>query len=703
MGTVAYMSPEQARGEKLDARTDLFSFGAVLYEMATGQMAFSSATTAVIHDAILNRAPLSPLQLNPALPGELEHISNKLLEKDREMPYQSASDVRTDLKRVKRDTESGGTQHVATAPVAGAMPSLAGVGPAPAGFQAASVVTRKTYRILAVGVAALLLGAIVLYRYWPWSKAPSGPAKLTQISHWNKPTNNARLSPDGHTVAFSSPVGGVEQVFVMLTSGGEALQVTHDEGDKDVDSFSPDATEIYYRRALGRDEEWAMATLGGTPRQLVSGRSLVPSSDGNSLFYLKSDSRAIFRADKSGLKEERVYSFDNPPVTPLSVLPFPDDKDLLVESVAGSNGDQIHFHKVNLPSHTAVDLGTVGHPPGVVWAEPGKTLLLSRTVDGLTNLWKYSLADRALAQITSGPGPDYSPMLDPTTKGIYFVNGKSSGFLTAYHVHGKQSIDIVSENTYWPAVSPDGRHVMYIKRLGPAWGSCGCPTWMAPTKLKLASSASTTGNWSPDSSQLNFLDYSGNEGKGYAIRADGRDLREIGRLKGLSGFTAWSADRKVLYLSVKTGEQPTVWKVNADGSNLEKFLDEGCFVTDASETGAYLLGVVPNGKQVGIYEISIPSRQIVRLLPGVATWMARFAPDGKSFLYAVTSRSAVTFFRQAWRDDQLIGKPEIALKLPFAFHQLYGGIAYDFSPDLSVIVYARPGGQADLYFLSYMP
>jgi Tol biopolymer transport system component len=123
-------------------------------------------------------------------------------------------------------------------------------------------------------VAALLLGVIVFYRYWPRPKAPSGPAKLKQISHWNKPMNTARLSPDGHAVAFSSPIAGVEQVFVMLTSGGEPLQLTHDEGDKDVDSFSPDGTEIYYGRALGRDEEWATATLGGTPRQLVSGRSL---------------------------------------------------------------------------------------------------------------------------------------------------------------------------------------------------------------------------------------------------------------------------------------------------------------------------------------------------------------------------------------------------------------------------------------------
>ena len=148
---------------------------------------------------------------------------------------------------------------------------------------------------------------------------------------------------------------------------------------------------------------------------------------------------------------------------------------------------------------------------------------------------------------------------------------------------------------------------------------------------------------------------------------------------------------------------PTTWKVNADGSHLEKFPDEGCFLTDASPAGNYLLGVILRGKQVGIYEISISSRQMVPLLLGVETVLVRFAPDGKSFLYPVISRSEVTFYRQAWRDGQLLGKPQVALRLPFAIHQYSTVFTYGFSRDLSTIVYSRPGGQADLYLLSYVP
>jgi serine/threonine protein kinase len=701
LGTVAYMSPEQAKGKELDARTDLFSFGAVLYEMATGCLPFRGDTSALIFQAILDRAPVSPVRLNPGLPTKLEEMIDKALEKDRDVRYQHASELRADLKRLRRDSESGRSpQSMTTAAHDGIFPQETHTDKAKLETFSAATIWQRRYVVWAF-LATIMVVALASYRFWTHFKSASGPVKIVQISRWNRPMNAAKLSPDGHTVAFSSRVGGFDQVFVMLTSGGEPLQLTHDEGDKQVDSYSSDGAEIYYGRTWGRDEEWAVPTLGGTPRRIVAGRSLAPSPDGSAYFYLKSDSHALFHAEKEGLSEEKVYEFDRPAMLPWSLLFFPEGKDLLMTALSRVGDEHLHIYKVSLSNRAGIEMGTIsGYPRDVAWDEPGKSLLVSRTVNGLTNIWRYNLADRTLMQITSGPGPDLSPMRDPTSSRVYYVNGKASASLTVYRVRTKQSADIISENISQPSISPDGKHVLFVKFIGPDQNELWVSDLDGTNHIKLASSGElSTGDWSRDSSQLSFFDVAGN--KAFVVRADGRGLREIKGAKGPVQWIVWSSDSASLYLSGTQGaEKPNIWKADADGSNIQKFLDESCFVMDVSPDGKYLLGVLFFGEDVGIYEISASEKKRIALLPGVETFEARFSPDGKSFLYAVASRAEVTFYRQAWSDGKLIGKPQIALRFPFAFSLVYRGNAFDFSPDLSTVVYVRPGGQADLYLMA---
>jgi serine/threonine protein kinase/Tol biopolymer transport system component len=692
VGTIAYMSPEQVRGRELDARTDLFSFGVVLYEMATGVLSFRGDTPGATTDSILNQAPVAPVRLNPDAPVELERIIYKALEKDRDLRYQHASDMRTDLKRLRRDTDSGRISSSARAAI-----------------QPSPPVARERTRYELAAASVLILGAaFATYHFWPRSKSPEAPAKITQISQWDKPMNDARLSPDGHAVAFDSPVGGVAQVFLMLTSGGEPLQLTSDEGDKVLNNFSPDGTEIYYGRSLGRDEVWAVPALGGTPRRFASASGVVPSPDGASIFYAKSGASAIFRADKSGLHEESVYNFRGAGQSYFPLLLFPDGQDLLVAASPFGfdlSPSEFRLYKITVASHQALDLGELsGNTSDVVWAESGRSILFSRTVNGLTNIWKYTLQDRSLKQITFGTGPDFSPMSDPGGRGIYYVNGKSSGFLTTYHVHSKQSTDIVSEDASQPLLSPDAQRVMYITL--PA--SQHTELWVSgidgANKVKIAAGKSlATGSWASDNFHIYFFGSTDSgEDKGYIVGADGSGLRELPRVGGAPAGAEWSPDRKFLYMSV--GEQRDtvfdIWKWDVDSANPEKFAQCG-EPWDVDPSGKYLLGGILAGEKTGIYEVSLSDGKCIPLLPGVSTFGVSFTRDGKSFLYAVASRGEVTIFRQPWREGKITGAPQVALKIPFTFPLRYeDGNAYDFSRDLSTIVFARPGGHADLYLLS---
>src|ERR1700678_2222361 len=529
VGTVAYMSPEQVRGRVLDARSDLFSFGAVLYEMTTGALPFRGETSGGITDAILNQAPVAAVRLNPDAPAELERIINKVLEKDRELRYQHASDMRTDLKRLRRDTDSSrvlasGNRAVQETSVEPTIRSAA----TPAGTTNAL----KRYVALGACFATLAVG-FTAYHFWPRSNNPTGSAKIRQISHWNKPINGAKLSPDGYTVAFVSPVGGFAQVFLMLTSGGEPLQLTNDEGDKVVDTFSPDGTEIYYVKWIGRDEVWAVPTLGGASRRVTSSWWVVPSLDGASIFYARSGNPGIFRAAKSGLNEELVYNPDGTGMYFVPLLLFPGGNDLLAAAVRRDSPSD-HFYRVNVTSHQAVDSGDVSRNIDVVWAEPGNSLLFSRAVNGLTNIWNYNLNDRSLTQITFGAGPDYSPMPDPGGKGIYFVNGKSSGLLTVYHIHSKESTDIVSEDATNPAISPDGKRVMYITLPAPKRNELWVSDIDGGNKVRITTGEHLTpGTWAPDNFHLSYSE-SGDSGgaTNYIVGADGSGLRQLALIGG---------------------------------------------------------------------------------------------------------------------------------------------------------------------------
>src|ERR1700751_4662972 len=330
LGTVAYMSPEQVRGEKLDARSDLFSFGLVLYEMATGRQAFSGNTTGVIFAAILEREPVPPARLNPALPAELDRIIGKALEKNPRLRYQTARDMASDLERLKRDTSSGrsaqvkyvdqpgsGSPPAVSAAVSGTQSSAqTAVAPGSSASYAASAATPAVARgasgsgSVAVQAARahkgkLLIGAIVAlavlavagYGIFTLLRGkaamPFQNFTITQITNTGKSVN-AAISPDGKYVVSAIADNGLQSVWLRNVPTSSDTQVLPPAPRSyNGFTFSPDGNYIYFSRTENTVETvrfiYRIPVLGGAPQVVAKDvdSNVSFSPDGSLITYVR--------------------------------------------------------------------------------------------------------------------------------------------------------------------------------------------------------------------------------------------------------------------------------------------------------------------------------------------------------------------------------------------------------------------------------
>jgi eukaryotic-like serine/threonine-protein kinase len=311
VGTVSYMSPEQARGETLDARTDLFSLGTVIYQMATGSLPFTGNTSAVIFSAILDRDPIPATQLNPALPPKLQESIDKLLEKDRDMRYQSAADLRGDLKRLKRDSGSGRVAARAEgATGAHARPTGSSTFPVVTATGSATAIAARQHKFKASVLVVLVTILLAASGYGIYSflnrnrPMPFQNISITKITDSGKASQVA-ISPDGKYILNVMDDGGLQSLWLRNLPTNSVTQVV---AGADVEynglRFSPDGNYLYFNRTEPGSHElhylYRAPLLGGAPQKLVT------DIDSNLTFSPDGKQFAFFRFNNPEAGKERL-------------------------------------------------------------------------------------------------------------------------------------------------------------------------------------------------------------------------------------------------------------------------------------------------------------------------------------------------------------------------------------------------------------
>jgi eukaryotic-like serine/threonine-protein kinase len=448
LGTVAYMSPEQVMGKELDARTDIFSLGVVLYEMCTGMLPFRGDTSALVFKAILDHEPTPMVRINPDVPLELERIVNKALEKDFELRYQSAAELRSDLKRMRRNSDSRISK---TAPQAN---------PRKMGWVWLTLLTIAVAG--AVGITAFRL------------RRPATPSisAWQQLTFFTDSAVYPALSPDGRMLAFirgQETLFGTGEVYVKLLPDGQPAQLTHDKREKLSPTFSPDGSRIAYG-TFNPWETWEIPVFGGEPRVFL------PNS--SSLTWIEDGKRLLFSEVKRGLQMSVVTSDEARGQSRDVYVPH-GDRTMAHHSYLSPNGKWVLVVEMNnqgalgpcrvVPFDGSGEVRVVGPPDAVcttgAWSPDGGWLYVSSNHGGRFHIWRQRFPEGSPEQFTSGPTEEEGIAFAADGKSFITSVGVRDDSVWVHDARGEHQVSSEGSATS-PQFSPDERQLYYTLSYG---------------------------------------------------------------------------------------------------------------------------------------------------------------------------------------------------------------------------------------------
>ncbi len=639
IGTIAYMSPEQARGEPVDARTDLFSLGSVLYEMVTGRRAFPGAMQTLIVDAILHQTPQSPRSVNPAVPQALERVILRLLERERTARYQTASDVGADLERVTQQIESARS----------AMDTR---------WQ------RRRWRA-AIGVALVLALAA---SGWIWSRVtkrpPTAAPEYEQVTHFADSATSPAFSPDGRMMAFirgGNTFFGPGEIYVKVLPDGEPVPLTRDGLQKMSPVFSPEGSRIAYTTVSGNFawDTWAVSVSGGEPSRWLTnagGLTWIP------------DHRVLFSelATPTGLHMNVVTANENRDNVRAVYTPS-DLQGMAHRSYLSPDRKWVAIAEMEkavwLPcrivpldgSAIGQRVGPDGQCTSAAWSPDGGWIYFSSSVSGAFHIWRQRFPGGLPEQITGGPTEEEGIAMAPDGRSFLTSLGTRQQAIWIHDAGGEHELSregyafvpSLPNGTSQP-FSADGRKLFYLVRQGAV-------RFMGPeersgelweTELETVRSESLLPGFhvigydiSRDGSEIAFA----------ALDENGKSHIWLGRVdrqvppRRLSPVEAdsprFGAANDVFCRVTETASQANyIYRIKMDGSEPQKATETPVlFFMSASPDGMWLTAQVaaPSGTSVVALPVSHD-----KPVPICSDCEADWTADGRSFVVRLALNNA---------------------------------------------------------------